>query len=164
MPQNYYSDFLFKNPSIFKTKILFLQQVFSFILNPLMESLDFRYIYLMRKEGSTKHKIGISKDPLVRLEAVDKGVKGDVELIITRRVFYARWVEKYMHRFFAGKRFYYKEAGRQSGRTEWFEMSPPMRWVAKWIIEIYGLLPIILVAGTFLLLWFYFPDIDLEFN
>lgn len=132
------------------------------IYHSIMGKFDYRYIYLMHKAGSTKHKIGIAKDPEIRLATIDKGVQGKVELVISRRVIYAGKVERYMHNFFAGSRFYFWKAGRASGRTEWFNLNPIERWFAKFLIEIFGLMPILLFVGSFLLLWFYFPEVDIN--
>ena len=96
--------------------------------------LDRRYIYLMRKPGSRKHKIGISNNPGRRLKAVDSHVRGDVRMITCRKVFFAGFVEKYLHDLFSDSRFIFWRAGKKAGRTEWFDLNFLERWfVIGWI-------------------------------
>ena len=55
-----------------------------------MKFFDYRYIYLMRKAGTRKHKIGISHNPQTRRNTVDKGIKGRVDLVIARSGLHTR--------------------------------------------------------------------------
>jgi hypothetical protein len=115
-----------------------------------MKYFDYRYIYLMRKSGTRKHKIGISNNPQTRRATVDKGITGKVNLIIARRVIFARRVEQYIHGVFSDSRFTFWRAGKESGRTEWFDLNWLERFFVRFWIEIFGLIPVILAA---LLIW-----------
>ena len=115
-----------------------------------MKYFDYRYIYLMRKRGTRKHKIGISKNPQTRRVTVDKGVGGKVNLIIARKVIFARRVEQYIHGVFSDSRFTFWRVGKGSGRTEWFDLNWLERLFVRFWIELFGLIPVILTA---LLIW-----------
>jgi len=128
-----------------------------------MNLLDYQYIYLMRKRGSRKHKIGISKDPGKRWKTVDRAVPGNVQLLVKRKVFFARGVEKYLHLTFKASRFILGNTGKGAGNTEWFHFSFLERWFARLWIEVFWLLPFLLVcvgAGLTLYLQGNWTDID----
>jgi len=120
-----------------------------------MDWFDYRYVYLMRKYGSSKYKIGIARNPELRRATVDKGIKGDVQLVMARKVILAGKVERYLHEYFAGKRFFFAQASKVSGRTEWFHLNFLERLFAKALIELFGLIPVVIMVGSFLLFWFW---------
>lgn len=103
--------------------------------------LDLQYVYLMRKRGSRKHKIGISKRPKSRLASVRRGVRSDVQIVMCRKVFFARIVEQFLHHYFTTTRFFFHAAGRTAGRTEWFRFNIIERWTARAWILFFGWFP-----------------------
>lgn len=129
-----------------------------------MKLFDYRYIYLMRKVGTRKHKIGISNDPNIRRTTVDKGIKGRVDLLIARRVIFARRVEQYIHGVFSDSRFTFWRAGRGSGRTEWFDLNWLERFFVRFWIEIFGLIPLVLLVILLWVLYLYGDQVKLPFN
>ena len=102
----------------------------------------FTYVYLMRKEGSSRCKIGIARQPEVRRRQVDRGVRGKVYIVYARPVLFARVVEKFLHTRFATLRFNFWQAGRSSGRTEWFHFWFWQRWLTIFWIGTFSLLPV----------------------
>lgn len=116
-----------------------------------MRLLDYQYIYLMRKRGSRKHKIGISRLPHRRWQTVNRAVPGNVDLLISRRVFFARWVERYLHLTFRASRFIFFRAGRGAGNTEWFNFNFLERWMARFWIQFFWLLPFLGVSALVVL-------------
>ena len=116
-----------------------------------MKILDYQYIYLMRKRGSRKHKIGISNNPKNRHRTIDRAVKGDVQLLLSKKVFFARAVEKSLHMTFDASRFLFRGQGRGAGHTEWFNFNFLERWWAR--IWIYGFwaAPVILIASIIII-------------
>ena len=95
----------------------------------------------MRKRGSRKHKIGISKRPKSRLPSVRRGVRAEVQIVVCRKVFFARIVEQFLHHYFATTRFFFHNAGRTAGRTEWFRFNIFERWTARAWILFFGWFP-----------------------
>lgn len=123
--------------------------------------LDYQYVYLMRKRASRKHKIGISRVPKRRLATVKRGVGSDVQIIVYRRVFFARSVEQFLHHYFAATRFFFHGAGSGAGRTEWFRLSWLERWTARAWIIFFGWFPqIVVLAG----IWYVLMQYDAEFG
>lgn len=102
----------------------------------------------MRKRGSRKHKIGISRKPKRRLAGVRKGAGTDVDILICRRVFFARVVEQFLHHYFATTRFFFHNAGRTAGRTEWFRFNIFERWTARAWIIFFGWFPQFLLLAV----------------
>ena len=128
-----------------------------------MKLLDYQYIYLMRERRSRRHKIGISAVPHKRWQTVNRAVRGDVKLLIYRKVFFARSVERYLHRFFGASRFILGKAGPGAGHTEWFHLNFLERWLARLWIELFWLAPVLLLAGSMVLFLFFqgnWQDID----
>ena len=126
-----------------------------------MKYFDYRYIYLMRKKGTRKHKIGISHNPETRRNTVDKGVKGRVDLIIARRVIFARRVEHYLHGVFSDSRFTFWRAGKETGRTEWFDLNWLERFFVRFWIEAFGLIPVILAVIVIWVVYMYGDQIEI---
>lgn len=129
-----------------------------------MKIFDYRYIYLMRKTGTRKHKIGISHNPITRRATVDKGIRGRVDLITARRVIFARRVESYLHKVFADSRFIFWRAGRGSGRTEWFDLNWLERLLVRGWIEIFGLIPVLLTVLIIWMLYWYGDQIEVQWS
>lgn len=119
-----------------------------------MKLLDYQYIYLMRKQRSRQHKIGISTIPRKRWQTVNRAVKGEVSLLVYRKVFFARSVEKYLHLTFKASRFILGNTGKGAGNTEWFHFSFIERWFARLWIEIFWMAPAILMAAGIVILAF----------
>ena len=116
-----------------------------------MKLLDYQYIYLMRKKGSRKHKIGISHVPKKRWQTVNRAVSGEVELLVSRKVFFARAVEKYLHLTFQASRFFLKGAGKGAGHTEWFNFNFLERWWARIWIYTFWAAPVILTVSVLII-------------
>lgn len=102
----------------------------------------------MRKQGSRKHKIGISRQPKRRLSTVRKGVMADVSIVVCRKVFFARSVERFLHNYFLTTRFFFHGAGRGAGRTEWFRFNFFERWTAHAWIIFFGWFPQLLLLAA----------------
>lgn len=114
----------------------------------------------MRKRGSRKHKIGISRRPRRRLSSVRRGAGSDVQILIYRKVFFARLVERFLHHYFAATRFFFHRAGRTAGRTEWFRFSFLERWMARAWIVFFSWWPQVLVLA---LIWYSLVEYDRNF-
>lgn len=103
-----------------------------------------QYVYLMRHRGTRKCKIGIARDPRVRLRQVDRAVAGRVELIYARPMICAPLVEKFLHSRFATLRFHLTDAGQGAGHTEWFRLYFWQRLLVCFWIGTLSFLPILL--------------------
>lgn len=123
--------------------------------------LDYQYVYLMRKQGSRKHKIGISHRPKRRLTTVRKGVRADVNIVVCRKVFFARGVEKFLHNYFLTTRFFFHNAGKGAGRTEWFRFNIFERWTARAWIIFFGWFPQLVMLGA---IWYALVQYDEAFG
>lgn len=115
----------------------------------------------MQKRGSRKHKIGISKKPKRRLGTVRRGVGTDVQIIVTRKVFFARWVERFLHGYFSATRFLFRSAGKGAGRTEWFRLGLIERWTARAWIIFFGWFPQLLLIA---IIWYGMVQYDETFG
>lgn len=114
---------------------------------------DYRYIYLMeRTSKSSAHakltfqeeiKIGIAKNPNWRRKDIDDDLPGNVRIILAKKILFARFFEKYLHRLFADSRFTIK-GGPNSGRTEWFYCSPMERLFLEGWVYWFSIRPFIL--------------------
>ncbi len=112
-----------------------------------MKLLDYQYIYLMRKRGSQKHKIGISNNPKNRHRTVNRAVDGKVELLLSKKVFFARTVEKSLHMTFQASNFLFKGQGRGAGYTEWFNFNFLERWWARLWIYFFWMSPVLITVS-----------------
>lgn len=115
----------------------------------------------MRKRRSRKHKIGISRKPKRRLTSVRKGAGADVQIVVCRKVFFARLVERFLHHYFATTRFFFHRAGRTAGRTEWFRLNFIERWVARAWIIFFGWFPQLVLLA---LIWYGLVKYDEAFG
>jgi len=97
--------------------------------------LDYRYVYIMHLRRSRQYKIGIATNPEWRHEDIDTAVRGDVRLVMARKMPRARKIEKKLHRYFAEDRFTKRGAG--SGKTEWFRLSLLDSWLAQFLVSWY---------------------------
>jgi len=123
--------------------------------------LDYQYVYLMRKRGSRKHKIGISRQPGRRRGTVQRGLGAEVQIVVCRKVFFARVVERFLHGYFAATRFLFHRAGKGAGRTEWFYLSMIERWTARAWIIFFGWFPQLLLLAA---IWYALVKYDAAFG
>ena len=73
------------------------------------------HIYLIRMEGTTFYKIGMSFDPLIRLRTLQTGNPHPLTLLITQAVVDMRSAELSLHRLFAAQRVPNRDI------REWFD-------------------------------------------
>lgn len=107
------------------------------------------YVYLMRKRGTRKCKIGIARKPEIRRRQVDRAVRGNVYLVYYRPVLFAAVAEKFLHSRFATMRFRLWQAGPGAGRTEWFHFNILQRAIVIFWIGTLSFLPVLLLLGWF---------------
>jgi hypothetical protein len=77
--------------------------------------MDYRYLYLYQKDQY--FKIGITNKPQRRQK--ENGCQ-TAELLLLKRIFWARWHEQRLHKVYERHRVRY---GNKSGCTEWFKLS-----------------------------------------
>jgi hypothetical protein len=70
-------------------------------------------------------KIGISKNVAARMEDIDRDTKGDIKLLMKRRLYGAESTEQRMHKIFKG---YHSPNRSGTGKTEWYQIPFYLRW------------------------------------
>ena len=103
------------------------------IKQPTNQSSQRRYVYVMERttsrtwrtlmSGRREVKIGVAVDSHRRKNEVDRDLPGRVRLVDEYLCNDANAVEAALHDRYSGNRFTPKNAGRASGRTEWFRLT-----------------------------------------
>lgn len=97
-------------------------------------------------------KIGIAKNPKSRQSSVNNSIKGEIKILVCRRVMFAEHVEKNkLHKMFDDSRYKMKgkKGKRGGGLTEWFYLTPTELLILKfwlwwysvrhWFLLLFGL-------------------------
>lgn len=106
--------------------------------------IDYRYIYLMERKTKRSRwarltfqreiKIGIAKKPKSRRSSVNSSIKGNIEILVCRRVLFAERIEKgKLHKMFSDSRYKMKgiKGKTGGGLTEWFFLSSTELFILK---------------------------------
>ena len=98
------------------------------------KTFDVRDVYIMKRTTKkswyaigtmqSEYKIGIAKNTIQRNQTVDRAIRGNIKVLRSRRIAFARSIEKKLHRLFSDSRFKMKSYKKGGGDTEWFYMTP----------------------------------------
>lgn len=105
-------------------------------------------IYLMFAPLHFKCKIGISKDTDYRRKRIDDTVAGKVYVVISRKVFWARAFEVFLHVVF---RLFRSPIKGASGGTEFFWALPVLPFAFIFIL-FYEVICVLILAGAIYLM------------